>query len=173
MTCVGVQKYFGISMRSLGLLLASALLTVGCNDGDAAPLGIPEMLRSCGELDGVGPVEPVVLGQDAEGCPIFEPVPCTQPRAYYEALCGEGCGAGVARNADGDEWVPGCWANCAPVAGIDGDEGPFFACHDDPVSGETLWSIVAPCASLYDRMRCTWEPCEQVPTPLGRPESCQ
>lgn len=152
------------------LIIAFLLLAVGCNDAGPTSMGRPELIRSCGELVGVEPVEPVVLYEDPYGCPTFDPVPCTQPREYYDAVCGD-CWAGSAVNADGDEWVPGCLASCV-VFGPDGSEGPFFICNRGPESGEMLWSAFGNCASLYERMVCTWPVCGDDEPLMGPPTGC-
>ena len=74
--------------------LASCSLLVACSDSTTRndlPQPPAGPFRSCGELDGVEPVEPVVVGKGAFDCPIFAPVPCTEPKDGYNSFCGEGC----------------------------------------------------------------------------------
>jgi hypothetical protein len=143
------------------LLILFLFVVAGCGDGSSpsqAPR-VPEQLRSCGELEGIDLVEPVVTGVGVYGCPIFDPVPCTQPRDAYEGLCGDGCNFGTATHSNGDEWAVGC-APRLPCGGP--DSNPFVLCHEDPASGDRLfYGSGGMCPPLYEGLWCSWPPCDE------------
>lgn len=143
------------------LLISFLLVVAGCGDGSPsheAPKA-PERLRSCGELEGIDLVEPVVTGVGSYGCPIFDPVPCTQPRDAYEDLCGDDCSFGTATHSNGDEWAVGCAPRllCADL-----DSDPFVLCHEDPASGDRLfYDSGGTCFPIYEGLWCSWPPCDE------------
>ena len=101
----------------------------------------PEQRREWGELDGVQPVEPVVVGEHPlsfglEGsCPIIEPVPCTSPLDDYASLCGPDCWPATATHRNGDEWLIGC-EHSLRVPCADLDYMPKPKCYRDPSDGD-------------------------------------
>jgi hypothetical protein len=101
-------------MRALFLLELGVFLS-GCGESPSATQR-PEVVRQCGELEGVEPVDPVIVGEypiflgegGMDSCPIITPVPCTKPVAEYVDLCGAECTPKTAAGADGDAWLVGC-----------------------------------------------------------------
>jgi len=143
-------------MRALLLAFAClALLTLGCND--SGPQGFPPKVRACGELEGVEPVEPMVVGEDYLGCPVFAPVPCTKEVVEYDSLCGDVCSPAVAAKQDGDAWLVGC--ETRPGVGCVGDYQEDF-CGIDPFEGETYWWSVNECDPFFIYFFDCWESCD-------------
>lgn len=151
-------------MRVLLAVCASAVLAIGCGDGES--LSAPKSIRWCGELEGVEPVEARAIGEDEFGCPMFEPVPCTDPEAMYDLLCGPGCAAATAARSDGDSWFIGCWV-VPEAVGIQPLELPPLPpyCFVDPYFDEAFWffrgegSIGLSIAVPF--LQC-WEPCDPL-----------
>jgi len=123
-------------------ILVGFLLSLAPACGDDSPYWIraPKDRRSCGELDGVDPVAPVVVGKDDFGCPVFAPVPCTEAWESYGSLCGDGCRPESMVAANGDAWLVGC---AAVVDGPDGrveiEPPPPPVCLLDPFEAEKYW----------------------------------
>ena len=146
-------------MRALPFALACLLLLASC--GDSTAQQAPRRVRSCGELEDVEPIEPVVIGEDVLGCPIFAPVPCTEPRAEYGAICGANCSPATATSADGDEWLLGC-AGYPPFAGCgDLEYEPVTKCYVDPFAGNAFWYTFAGCNSPTFVSVICWSPCNE------------
>lgn len=97
----------------ISLAFTCLLLLCGCGDTGAEPEA-PKQVRLCGDLVGVEPVEPTVIGEDEYGCPVFQPVPCTRPRHEQEWACGPDCRTATAFDSEGDEWVMGCAGGVVP-----------------------------------------------------------
>lgn len=151
-------------MRVLPLALTCVLLFLGC--GDAQSAGPPASIRSCGDLDHLSPYEPVTMGEDELGCPVFEPVPCTKPIEEYESVCGSGCLIATAAATNGDTWVVGCVAvEPVPFGQSCADSPSPPSCFVVPNSGQALWLIPENgCGTLggaIAQQRC-WEPCNSV-----------
>lgn len=146
----------------LPLALASLLLLSGCGDSPPAQEEAPKRTRRCGELDGVEPVEPTVLGGDEFGCPIIEPVPCTRPRHEHEWACGSDCKTATAFRSDGDEWVLGCVGGSLnlPDGGADPEPDPPPLCLLDPIDGERwVFNIDCDLGNFLFAARLCWPPC--------------
>ena len=162
-------------MRALRLAFSClGLLSLGCNDTE--PQGFPTNVRACGELDGVAPVEPMVVGEHPQlfgldgSCPIFEPVPCTSELDAYDALCGPDCWPATATHRNGDEWLIGCEYNLPTPCG-QLDYVPQPECYRDPFVGEEFWYTYPSCPIVLEAIFC-WTPCtpdERWPDP---PEYC-
>jgi hypothetical protein len=150
-------------MRALPLLLVLLVALSGCGDSTTAPER-PETVRKCGELEGVQPVEPSIIGQfpipsgpdEVGGCPIIQPVPCTKPIAEYVSLCGE-CAPQVAAGSEGDAWLVGCAWRSGFCGGLDYSED---FCVVDPQDGQTYWIHVTECSPAFLPMAACWSPCE-------------
>lgn len=155
-------------MRLLLACLLLSVLSVACGDGGEAVADSarrPERLRACGALEGVKPVEPVTIGTDIEGgCPVFEPVPCTQPRSYYDAYCGSECIPAVGISEDGDEWLLGCarWYPDMPCPLV--DYRPVNLCGIDPFQGNTFWYTPRGCPIYFFASAC-WSRCDSTEAP--------
>ena len=150
------------------LCLAFVLVSLvnACGSDAAAPvsLGEPALQRRCGQLEGVDSIEPLVRGSSSNGCALFDPVPCAEPRDYYDAVCGEGCGVLTAVDEDGDSWALGCVATSGcPIGPQDSPDGSGFsipsACRRNPASGAMLWFISGWCGASNEPMTCDWQPC--------------
>ena len=153
-------------MRALPLPLVVVLVASGC--GDSTPAQQPPTdVRKCGELEGVEPVEPVVVGEfplpafweEVGSCPIIDPVPCTSPIAEYSSLCGSECTPQVAAGSDGDAWLVGCaWTHRGlPCGGPDYNEDH---CVIDPLDGRAYWIHVDECDPVFLPMWLCWSPCD-------------
>ncbi|MDH3728738.1 MAG: hypothetical protein OER77_14500 [Myxococcales bacterium] len=150
-------------MRALLLVFSCvSLLTLGCND--SGPQGAPAKIRACGELDGVEPVERVVIEENPpslgleQDCPSFEPVPCTSPIDAYDALCGPGCRPATATNENGDEWLIGCEHSLmTPCPDI--DYVPKTECFRDPFNGDEYWYTYPGCSAVLVAIFC-WTSCD-------------
>jgi hypothetical protein len=149
--------------RILLVAAASLILLSGC--GDAAPeqAQAPRRLRSCGELDDVEPVTPTVIGEDEYGCPVFQPVPCTQERIEYVLACGPDCEPATAISTDGDQWVVGCVGGSLglPDGCVDPEPDPPPVCVVDPFEGGEWWFSNHSCfrSSFFAYLSC-WAPCD-------------
>ncbi|MFW2386910.1 MAG: hypothetical protein ACN4G0_01130 [Polyangiales bacterium] len=150
-------------MRALLLVLACfSLLTLGCNDGGSE--GPPARIRACGELDGVEPVEPVVIEEDPPSlgleqvCPTFEPIPCTSQIDAYDALCGPGCRPATATNENGDEWLIGCEQSLMMPCG-DLEYVRQTVCFRDPFNGDEYWYTSPGCPIIFEALLC-WTHCD-------------
>jgi hypothetical protein len=151
-------------MRVLLLFLASMLAVVGCNDArnEQREPEAPALLRKCGELDGVEPVAPLLLGKDRVGCPVFAPVPCTKPLAEYELVCGSDCGPRTATSVDGDAWFVGCtWQG--PPDGCSGPDYELVWCSIDPFEGEEFWLTFRECQDPFVYYWDCWTTCDGEP----------
>lgn len=84
----------------------------------------------CGQLEGVEPVEPEVIGVGKYGCPIVRPVPCTKPQSQYRDVCGPDCWPATVleTNQEATPWFAGCY--------------PGHACPD--VDFNTFYCVVDP-----------------------------
>ena len=127
---------------------------VGCGDSAAAPEA-PTLVRKCGELDGVVPVEPVTLGEDGLGCAVFAPVPCVRSKETYASVCGADCWPETAVTEDGDEWLLGCRSNVAACLAPDAEPTPRV-CLLDPHDGGRFWGSRNAC---FVAAFC-WERCD-------------
>jgi hypothetical protein len=144
-------------MRILLFLFACTFLLAGCDESTRADQA-PKQLRGCGELDGTAPAEPVVVGEDDWGCPIFEPVPCTEPLSAYDSLCGSECGPVTGVGANGDAWLIGCdFTSQMPCADFLFD--PPTQCFRDPFAGNELWYTSPGCHVHFGALFC-WSPCD-------------
>jgi hypothetical protein len=159
-------------MRVLFLLVLGVFLS-GCGESDSAPQR-PESVRKCGELDGVEPVEPVVSGaypidwgDEALSCPMFAPVPCTEPLIEYSSLCGSECVPQTAEGADGDTWLVGCaWARRGvPTTGFDFH---LVQCSHDPYEGREYWLEFFESSAPFLPLAYCWPTCEDG-KPLNEP----
>jgi hypothetical protein len=146
------------------LVLSWCVLFVGCSD--AGTQGPPKRVRSCGELVGVAPVEPVVLGQDYFGCAVFAPVPCTKPVTEYSSLCGSDCGPAIAAKEDGDAWLVGCETR-GPTVGCGGPDYREVICGVDPFENEVYWWAVNECDPFFVYYLDCWESCNEDHEPSG------
>ncbi len=139
------------------MVLSCGFLLAGCGgvtDADQAP----KQLRSCGELEGVAPVEPVVVAEDEWGCPVFEPVPCTEPLTAYEPVCGPECAPTTGVDANGDAWVIGCdISSDRPCADVYFD--PPTQCFRDPFVRRELWYTSHGCHVFFGALSC-WSTCD-------------
>ena len=151
-------------MRALFLLVLGVFLS-GCGESPSATQR-PEVVRQCGELEGVEPVDPVIVGEypiflgegGMDSCPIITPVPCTKPVAEYVDLCGAECTPKTAAGADGDAWLVGCaWTmRGTPCGGPDYNEDH---CVVDPNTDRTYWIHVNECDSVFLPMWLCWSDC--------------
>lgn len=124
-------------MRALPLVAFLAAV-YGCGDSDSG-LRVPETVRKCGELEGVEPDEPAILGEDRLGCPFFAPVPCARPTEAYALMCGADCWPYTGVAEDGDEWLLGCRSR-VPVGCLDLESAPAPpVCVLEPYYGRPLW----------------------------------
>lgn len=147
-------------MRALPLAFTCVLTAFGCGGADASQA--PKATRLCGDLVGIEPVKPTALAEDEHGCPIFEPIPCTQSRAEYSSFCGSDCEPATAIRSDGDEWLVGCVGGLPLPAGCaDLEPDPPPLCLVDPEGGE-VWRLEIACNAanaLFASERC-WGPCD-------------
>ena len=152
-------------MPALSLLALVAFLA-GCGASSSTPQR-PEIVRQCGELEGVEPVDPVIVGSypvpTASGgtadCPMFAPVPCTSPKAEYVPLCGEECFPQTAEGADGDTWVVGCaWRmRGIPTSGADWHH---VQCSYDPYDGGEYWFEFFESSPVFAPVWQCWVTCD-------------
>jgi len=162
-------------MRALLIAFSClGLLALGCNDGGSQ--GPPAKLRACGELEGVEPVEPVVIGEHPlenglEGsCPIFEPVPCTSAIDAYDSLCGPDCWPATATKENGDEWLIGCeYSLMTPCADLEYVSKP--ECYRDPFNGDQYWYTYPGCPSILEALFC-WTRCNPDQRWPAPPDYC-
>ena len=155
-----------MTRRGLRTLAAftSLLLPCGCGDTGAEPEA-PKQVRLCGDLDGVEPVEPTVIGEDEYGCPVFQPVPCTRPRHEQEWACGPDCRTATAFGSDGDEWVMGCAGGSRPLPvgciDLEPDPPPRSLCVVDPFEGDEWWfGTNCAVANVFFVYQSCWAPCD-------------
>lgn len=153
-------------MRALILLSSVWALLAACGDNSGLKQP-PEVVRKCGELEGVEPVEVVVIGSypidlglgETGSCPMFAPVPCTRPIREYSALCGEECVPQTGTHPNGDTWLVGCaWT----MRGM-GCTGPDFhvvQCGLDPHRGEPYWLSFRECQPAFLPASYCWEGCD-------------
>lgn len=161
-------------MRCLFWAVVLLLAAAGCGESEAP--GPPELVRKCGELDGVEPVEPVVVGQypiglgrdETGSCPMFAPVPCTEPVNEYASLCGTECVPQTAQSSDGDTWLVGCaWAmRGMPCGGLDFE---LVACGRDPYSNAGYWFEFRECEPAFLPFWYCWPTCNDRDT-LNEPQ---
>jgi hypothetical protein len=144
------------SVCAVFLVIAFLIPVAGCGDGGTQ--GPPKRVRSCGELEGVTPVEPVVAGQDALGCPVFAPVPCTKEAAEYDSVCGPDCSPAISTGANGDTWLLGCETR-GPATGCVGDFHETY-CGIDPFEGEVYWWGMNECDPFFIYFLDCWESCD-------------
>jgi hypothetical protein len=136
------------------------LLALACGDDSPYWTQAPKDRRSCGELDGVDPVPPVVVGEDDFGCPIFAPVPCTEPWESYHSLCGEGCRPRSAFSDEGDAWLIGCSAFIDVAACNDLEPPDQPLCVLDPFEGKPYWYFFSgSCSYVFIPLQC-WDACD-------------
>ncbi|MDH3652898.1 MAG: hypothetical protein OEN21_01390 [Myxococcales bacterium] len=162
-------------MRLAFLVLSFNLLVAGCGSSRNSNQA-PKQQRGCGELDGVEPVEPVVVGEHPlslglEGsCPIFEPVPCTSSLDDYASLCGPDCWPATGTHSSGDEWLIGCeYSLRAPCADL--DYVPEPKCYQDPFDGDEYWYTYPSCPIILEALFC-WTPCDPERRWPDPPEYC-
>ena len=156
-------------MRAFPLLLLLLVTSVSCANDSGAARQAPEHLRYCGELDGVEPVEPVIVGEDAVGCPVFAPVPCTKSIGEYEQVCGLDCGPYTGTSPEGDSWLVGC-ARKPGFVGCGGPDLSLDLCGIDPFEGRELWFHITECQWPFAYFWDCWESCDGSRTPTG--EAC-
>lgn len=167
-------------MRSLILLLGLMLAACG-DDTDSTQqpdlVQRPGVVRDCGELDGVDPVDPVVVGQssiehrgETRSCPMFAPVPCTRPLWDYRAICGEGCLPQTAVTPGGDTWLTGCVLDTPGMPCNLNDTEPAVVCLRDPYVGNPYWFWFYGCGSPFIELAC-WSVCD-AEAPPDPPEWC-
>lgn len=148
-------------------LLALPIAAAGC--GESGAPNAPELVRKCGELDGVEPVDPVVVEEDEVGCPVFAPVPCVRSLESYVSVCAPGCWPDTGVAEDGDEWLLGC-RSTVPVACLDLESEPRpRACVLDPDDQSPYGYSSHDCAVAFLRLYC-WQRCDGT-GPLN-PELC-
>jgi hypothetical protein len=150
-------------MRALAFLLAGSVALGACG-GDAGSTQPPKQLRACGHLEGVESVEPVVVGADFLGCPVFAPVPCTKEVAEYDSLCGSDCSPAIGTKADGDAWLLGCETR-GPAAGCGGPDFHETYCGIDPFEGVPYWWGLNECDPFFIYFLDCWEPCDESRSP--------
>ncbi|MDH3656305.1 MAG: hypothetical protein OEN21_18755 [Myxococcales bacterium] len=158
-------------MRLFILSLTLPAILVGCG-GDSGSVPQAAVVRLCGELDGVEPVEPVLLGQypielingEIGSCPMFAPVPCTETGAYYKAVCGEGCVARSAVSPEGDTWVVGC-SRDDRLRGCSEFDFERVECARDPYDGNPYWFTFRECQHTFFPYSFCWQDC--AGDPLG------
>ena len=162
----------------MSAILACSCALLACGE-DASHPQRPEAVRKCGELDGVEPVAPVIvgeypieLGRDETGsCPMFAPVPCTEPLSEYASLCGTECAPQTAEGTDGDTWLVGCaWAlRGFPCVGFDFE---LVTCSRDPYSNDPYWFVFTECKPVFLPFSFCWPTCDDGETPNEPAEWC-
>jgi len=144
-------------MRFL-VFVVPCLISLGACGSDA-PLERPTTARDCGELEGVEPVEPVVLGTDSFGCPVFAPVPCMKSTEDYRAICGTDCVPATALKANGDAWLVGCKTRGGAVF-CGGPDYHEEICGIDPFKNEVYWWSVTECSAVFIYAAECWNSCD-------------
>jgi len=148
-------------------------------------LSAPSDVRRCGEIAGIDPVTPVlngeyVLAEPGDGCPMFEPVPCTSSIEEYRSICGEGCRPATAAASNGDTWLVGCSVEVVVEGPVGpGLEGPMAReCLRSPYDDEPFWfatgnNLAAPGALPFfaPGVFC-WPSCETGDTMFPREPWC-
>jgi hypothetical protein len=128
-------------------------------------------VRKCGELEGVIPLDPIVLGhypielaRDETGsCPMFAPVPCTKPLSEYASVCGAECVPQTAEGSDGDTWLVGC-ARSTRGMGCSGPDFHLVQCSHDPYEGEAFWFEIFECRPPFVPLWFCWPTCDDGET---------
>lgn len=169
MTPVRQNRSLAYMKRLLTLLCGLTTLLVACG-GDSDTVPRSEVVRLCGELDGVEPVDPVVVGQypveraggGTGSCPMFAPIPCTRPFADYIAVCGDGCQPTTAVTPDGDTWLVGCNVDLTGVGCSDPDF-ESVECARDPYEGNPYWFTFRECLHPFLPYSACWRGCDGAP----------
>lgn len=154
---------------SIVLLVALSATLVACGD-NSDPAQPPEVIRKCGGLEGVDPVEPVVVGQypielargEMGSCPMLAPVPCTRPIEDYLTVCGERCLPTTAVNPDGDTWLVGCAVNTRGMP-CGGPDFHRVECGRDPYNSNAYWFEFRECQHPFVPFWFCWPPCDGDP----------
>lgn len=113
------------------------MIELGWERCDVRDYTIDANTFQCGDPLGIEPIEPVVIGEDRNGCPAVTPVPCTLPLAHYGDLCGLDCYPATIQeaNQEATPWFAGCSPRGMACLDVDFNS---FVCLVDSTVGRTF-----------------------------------